>query len=154
MLPVIFSLWIIFNGKLNPETALFGLAVSIAAVWFARKYMGYSRSTWVKFDLLILHILRYILVLVWETVKANLYVSKIIYSGKIEIQPQLVFFRTDLKSAVARVVLANSITLTPGTLTVVLNDDRFCVHCLNSDLAEGIDKSVFIKQLKTIEENK
>ena len=154
MFPVIFFLWIIFNGKLTPETALLGLVISTAVFWFACRYMGYSRGAGIKFARLILRVLRYTVVLVWETIKSNLYVSKIIYSRNIEIQPHLVFFRTNLKSAVARVVLANSITLTPGTLTVLLSDDLFCVHCLNSSLVEGIDESAFVKQLRKIEEER
>ena len=154
MLPVIFSLWIIFNGKLTLETVLCGLVISAAVYWFACKYMGYSRSTGIKFARLILRVLRYTSILVWETVKSNFNIAKIIYSGKMEIQPRLVFFKTNLKSAAAKVVLANSITLTPGTLTVVQNNNIFCVHCLDNSIAEGIDKSVFIKQLGKIEEGR
>ena len=152
MLPVIFFLWIVFNGKLTPETALTGLAISTAAFWFARKYMGYASDTGRKIVRFFLWGLRYAAVLIWETVKSNLYVSKIVYSRNITIQPRIVFFKTNLKSVVARVVLANSITLTPGTLTVVLNDDLFCVHCLDGKLAEGIENSTFVQQLRKIEE--
>ncbi len=52
-------------------------------------------------------------------------------------KPALVRFKTDLKTKQARVVLANSITLTPGTITVTLEEDEYVVHCLDKELAEG-----------------
>ena len=151
MLLVIFSLWIIFNGRVTPETALLGMVISTALYWFACKYLKYTPGFDRKFARLIIHVFTYAAVLVRETLKSNWQVTKIIYSKK-EIHPQIIFFRTSLASAVARVVLANSITLTPGTLTVVLNDDLFCVHCLNGDLAQGIEQSVFVRRLAQFED--
>ena len=74
-----------------------------------------------------------------------------IYSAKYELEPAVVHFRTDLQTTFARVLLANSITLTPGTITVSLEDDLYTVHCLDKQLAQGIDSSVFVKLLERIE---
>ena len=62
------------------------------------------------------------------------------------------YFDTDFKTGLARVLLANSITLTPGTITVSVEDDRFCVHCLDKELAEGMETSIFVKLLKEMED--
>lgn len=51
----------------------------------------------------------------------------------------------------AKVILANSITLTPGTITVSVEGDVFCVHCLDKELAEGIENSVFVQLLERME---
>ena len=51
----------------------------------------------------------------------------------------------------AKVVLANSITLTPGTITVSVENDSFCVHCLDRELAEGMEDSVFVELLLEME---
>ena len=59
----------------------------------------------------------------------------------------------DIESEFLRFVLANSITLTPGTITVDVDDNHFCVHALDYTLAEGVENSVFIKLLKKMEEN-
>ena len=151
MLFIIFALWIIFNGRFTAETALSGVAISAILFLFARKYMGYSPDTDKKIARHFFRGLAYAALLIRETVKSNIYVSKIVFSRRIEIQPQMVFFRTKLKTAAARVMLANSITLTPGTLTVVLTDDLLCVHCLNRELAADIDKTVFVKHLEKFE---
>ncbi|MCL1834614.1 MAG: Na+/H+ antiporter subunit E [Oscillospiraceae bacterium] len=151
MLLIIFILWVIFNGRLTPETALPGVAISAALFWFAYKYMNYKPGNDIKIVRFFLRGLRYAGVVFLETVKSNIYVTKIVFSRKINIDPQMVFFKTSLRTEAARVVLANSITLTPGTLTVVLTDGIFCVHCLKSDLSEGIDKSLFVEQLRRFE---
>ena len=151
MIVVLFILWIIFYGRFSTETVLLGAVVCSALYVFLWKFLGYSPSTDRKIVRFLLRGIHYTAVLIWETGKANLYVSKLVYSRKIEIRPQMVFFRTKLKSTAARVALANSITLTPGTLTIVLTDDLFCVHCLNSDLAEDLSGSVFVKLLEKFE---
>ena len=152
MLFAIFILWVIFNGRFTPETLLLGAAISAMLFVFACRFLGYSPKTEKKVARFFVRGVRYALLLIYETAKSNLYVSKIVYSKKIQIRPQMVFFKTGLKTTAARVVLANSITLTPGTLTIVLNEDLLCVHCLNNDLAAGIDKSVFVKRLEKFEE--
>ena len=77
---------------------------------------------------------------------------KMIMSSKYEIEPVVVKFKTNLKTRPARILLANSITLTPGTITVSLSDDEYVVHCLDKSLAQGIDSSIFVELLEKMEE--
>lgn len=72
-------------------------------------------------------------------------------SYRTEVDPVIVRFRTDLKSKTARVVLANSITLTPGTITIALEEDELIVHALDAGLIEGIDESIFVRMLRKME---
>ena len=72
-------------------------------------------------------------------------------SSRYEIEPAVVRFKTDLKTQQARILLANSITLTPGTITVSLEEDEYVVHCLDKSLAEGINSSVFVTLLRKME---
>ena len=67
------------------------------------------------------------------------------------MEPQLGHFRSDLRTEFARVVLVNSITLTPGTITVGLEGSDFYVHCLDKEFAEGMDHSVFVELLEKME---
>jgi multicomponent Na+:H+ antiporter subunit E len=64
----------------------------------------------------------------------------------------IVHVHARLKTETARVILANSITLTPGTITVSLTDDHLLVHCLDKSLAEGMEDSVFVRLLQKMEE--
>jgi multicomponent Na+:H+ antiporter subunit E len=79
--------------------------------------------------------------LIWEIIKAGVDVSKIILSPKMPISPTLINVRSSQKSAVGIVTYANSITLTPGTVSVELEGDEITVHAITragaDDLAEG-----------------
>lgn len=96
-------------------------------------------------------VLQYVFILIKEIIKANFEVIRMITSSRYEIEPAVVRFRTDLKTTPARILLANSITLTPGTITVLLEEDEYVVHCLDKSLAEGIDSSVFVSLLRKLE---
>lgn len=144
-------LWIVFNGKVTTEIVLFGLVIAGVVYAFCCKFMGYSP----KRDWLILkksgYILIYLGVLFREVVKANAATLQLILSPHVKVEPVIVRFRTDLRSRGARVLLANSITLTPGTITVSLKEDEYTVHCLDRRFSEGLSDGVFVKYLKKIE---
>lgn len=151
MYVIFFLIWIIFNGQFTLEIAAFGLVIAGAVYWFICKFMDYNpRSDLIlcKRFFLLLH---YIFVLLKEILKANAAVFKMVYSAKYQLEPAVVHFTTTLNSSFARILLANSITLTPGTITVSLNDNEYVVHCLDKELAQGIDSSVFVKLLERIE---
>lgn len=151
MAVLFFVLWLVFNGKVTAEIVLFGVAISAALYWFACRYMGYSPRKDLQALRLAFLALRYVFVLLVEIVKANAQVIRLIMTSKYEVEPALVSFHTDLKTSAAKVALANSITLTPGTITVSLEEDHYQVHCLDKDLAVGIDDSVFVHLLKKME---
>ena len=119
-----FLIWIIFNGQFTWEIAGFGIVISGLIYWFTCRFLGYRPGT----DLILLkklfQILQYVFVLIKEIVKANFAVIRMITSSRYEIEPAVVRFKSDLKTAPARILLANSITLTPGTITVLLEEDE------------------------------
>lgn len=153
MFVLFFLIWVIFNGQLTAEIAAFGVVIAGVMYLFICKFLCYSP----KYELFFLKkfplLIQYVFTLVIEIIKANLAVFRLIYTAEYELEPAIVHFQTDLRSTFARVLLANSITLTPGTITVSLQDDHYMVHCLDKELAEGIASSVFVKLLKKIEED-
>ena len=152
MFLLFFAVWMILNGKVTLVICLFGLGISAVLFAFICRYMDYSiRKERLLFRLIPLF-LQYFWVLVKEIVKANVAVLKLIVSPELQPEPAIVYFDTDLKTGLAKVLLANSITLTPGTITVSVEDNRFCVHCLDRELAEGVENSVFVELLEKIEE--
>ena len=154
MFIALFLFWLVFNGRFTVEIAVFGLVLSAAILWFMCKFMDYSLEKDFRIVKKSLWMIKYVLILIIEIAKANVGVLKILLSVRYEKEPVLVSFHTDLKSRAARVILANSITLTPGTITVNLMDDYYEVHCLDKSLAAGLDSSIFVKQLKKFEEIK
>lgn len=146
-----FLAWIIFNGKVTTEIVIFGIVIAAAVFAFTCKFMGYSLKKEKKLYRKSFLILRYIGVLMVEIIKANADVVKFIFNDKEVVEPVIVTFQTNLKSELSRVILANSITLTPGTITISLEGDELVVHCLDKSLAEGMEDSIFVKLLEEIE---
>lgn len=147
-----FCLWVIFNGQLTLEIAIFGVIVAAAVFAFTCKFADYSIEKEKRLFKNFFRIIQYTIVLIIEIVKANLSVAHLILTEKEEPEPQLVTFSTDLKTSLGRSMLANSITLTPGTITVLLEDNNYTVHCLDKDFAYGLNDSAFVEILKKSEE--
>lgn len=152
MFIIFFVLWIIFNGQLTLEIALFGLALAAVMTWFICKFLGYKIQTEYLVFRMSGYFLRYFLVLFVEIMKANWVVVRLIFMSKNDLQPALVSFKAPVKSKAARIMLANSITLTPGTITVSLEDDEYTVHCLDKELGIDLNESIFVKLLLEMEE--
>lgn len=151
MFLLFFLVWIIFNGQITTEIILFGLGIAAAVFWFICKYMDYSlkkewiliRKSW--------SFLCYVATLIVEIIKANIAVIHLILTAEEVVEPVVVRFKTTLKYDITRTLLANSITLTPGTITASLEGDEIVVHCLDKSLAEGIEDSVFVSLLEKME---
>lgn len=147
-----FLCWIIFNGQITTEIVIFGIVLAAVMMWFICKFLGYDIRTEYLVFRMSGYFLRYIAVLFIEIMKANWMVICLIFMSRNELQPALVKFKAPVKSKAARILLANSITLTPGTITVSLEEDEYMVHCLDKELGVGIDKSVFVTLLLKMEE--
>ena len=151
MFLLFFLIWIIFNGQITWEIAAFGIVVSAFMYVFICRFMGYKP----RMDLLLAKkfflILQYVYVLIKEIIKANYAVIKMIMSSRYEMEPTVVRFKTNLKTTPARILLANSITLTPGTITISLEGDEYIVHCLDRELAKEMNNSLFVTLLERLE---
>ena len=148
---IFFLIWVIFNGQFTLEIAAFGAAIAGIMYWFICRFFNYDPKTDLFLGKRLFQILHYVFVLVREIIKANFEVIRLITSSRYEIEPAVVRFKTDLKTSFTRILLANSITLTPGTITVSLENDEYVVHCLDKSLAEGINSSVFVTLLRKME---
>ena len=151
MLLLFFAAWIIFNGRITVEIVLFGVAVAVLVFAFMCKFMDYSLEKERTFYRKLPLFCKYVMLLIKEIIKANLAVCKMILSRKEVVEPVIVKIHTRLKTDPAKVMLANSITLTPGTITVSLADQELLVHCLDKTLAEGMEDSDFVRMLEHLE---
>ena len=147
-----FVLWIIFNGRFTLEIGQCGLAIAGALLAFSCKFVDYSLAKELRVYKNIFLFLKYCCLLVTEIVKANLNAIRMILTQKEEVEPALVSFHTQLKSQAGKAMLANAITLTPGTITVTLEGSEYTVHCLDESMAEGIQDSEFVKYILKFEE--
>lgn len=151
MLILLFVLWIIFNSNLTVEVTLFGIAIAAAIYFFCCKFIGYS----IKKDILIIkklgYFCNYLFVLLIEIFKANWATLKLILSNRYEISPVLVTFDVHFDTDTAKVLFANSITLTPGTITAEINGDTYKVHALDESFVDGINEGKIVDILHRME---
>ena len=147
-------IWMIGNGTLALDTLIAGLvisaAISLAFAAFARVYSVIRWSPRVIF-----YYLLYLGVFLIELTKANLNVMRLVFSPRIQIEPGIVEIKTKLKSPMGRLALANSITLTPGTLVVDIRDDSLFIHWINVSATDPVgateeSSARFEKYLKVV----
>jgi len=126
----LFILWILLTSTLAWEELITGFVFSALIALFGYSYFtekGFSGITLKK----ITYFLLYIPVFFWEMVKANFDVAYRVVHPKMPIRPGIVQIKTNLKSDVAKLILGNSITLTPGTLTIEIVKDNLLIHWIN-----------------------
>lgn len=145
-----FVLWVAFAGAVTLEICIFGLVIAAAIFWFTCKFMNHSIEKELSYYKKSLKFIKYLFVLMNEIRKANIQTIQMILAKK-EVKPKLVNFTTDLQTEKGKVILANSITLTPGTITVSLDGSEYLVHCLDESMAPGMDKSVFVELISDLE---
>jgi multicomponent Na+:H+ antiporter subunit E len=88
-----------------------------------------------------LHIGRFLLYLpwlIWQIVIASLQVAYVVLSPRMPIKPSLIRFNAKLPTVAAKVILGNSITLTPGTITIYIHHQQYLVHSLMDESFQGI----------------
>ncbi|MCM1272754.1 MAG: Na+/H+ antiporter subunit E [Clostridium sp.] len=154
MLLLLFLAWIVFNANITLEIAIFGVVITLVIFVFLCKYMDYSLKKELSFYRLLPLIIAYFFILMWEIIKANFAMMRLVVLDKYENEPMIVKFQTDLKDDTCKAVLANSITLTPGTITVDVQENVYTVHCFDKDMADGMEDSVFVSLLRKIEKIK
>ena len=151
MYVLLFCFWLLLNGNVTLEIVLLGLAVTALMALLEYTLFGYTPKT----EGMLLRkapvFCAYIPVLMWEILKAGWAVSKVVLFRRYKVTPTLVTFRTDLKTEFGRFLLSNSITLTPGTITVQVKGDRLTVHCLDKSMLDTSDDGVFQRWIRKLE---
>ncbi len=147
MIIIFFLLWIILNGRITPEILLLGIPVTALITTFLYKVMGWplSRERALLRNLPL--VLRYILTLAAEIAGSSMAVMALTFSRSRKPEPVITEFHSGLQSDFLNVILANSITLTPGTYTIFQEKDHFVVHCLRKEYADGMGDLAFIRLL-------
>lgn len=152
MFPAFFVIWVVLNGRWTLEIALIGLIVSAGMELLTCRMLGYSLKSEPHRLMTGLRLLLFYPVLIYEMAKCSLSVIRLILHPQEEVSPELFYFHGNLRTATFRVLLANAITLTPGTIIVELSESgAYRVHALDASFAEGIDKSDLVRALERAE---
>lgn len=144
--------WVILSEKYNLQTIIIGIIACFSIAFLNSKFTKTSGAGNGKLLLKkAKYLTLYILVLLKEIVIANIEVAKTVLSPKMNISPCMVSITTKLKTDFYKTLLANSITLTPGTITVALEGNTLTIHCLKKDYIDGLENSKFEEILLKVE---
>lgn len=129
--------WHWWSGHFTPQIEFFSIA-SVALVLFLAVRMRTPDLEGSPLAWLHLRTVTYLPWLLVEIAKANLDVTKRILSPSLPITRRMIRARSTQKSDLGRVMFANSITLTPGTVSVIVEEDDILVHALCDEAADGL----------------
>ena len=145
-----FVIWLLLSGHYDPLLLILGVLSCITCLYVTWK------AKFIDEEGLPLHLLIrlpiYTLWLFKEIIKANIDTAKIIIINNPD--PQNFRVKSSQKTEAGKVTYANSITLTPGTVTTVLDGDILEVHALSSDMADDVKSGVMDKKVSWLEGNK
>lgn len=148
--------WVSWSGHYtysfeHPLIAYFGVA-SIAGVWLLARRMDDSHVYGQKTTLGPSTAL-YLVWLLWEIVKSNLAVAKIILKRDMPLSPRIIQVRTSAFGEAAKVLYANSITLTPGTITLDMRGSYLYVHAIDRESADGVESGDMDRRVAALEKD-
>ena len=139
-----------WGAHFEPLVATMGL-VSTALVVFIAWRMDVVDNEGAPIQLTTFRTLAYVPWLGLEIIKANLDVARRILDPRLPISPNLIIVPASQTTEIGRVVYANSITLTPGTVSVSVNDDSIEVHALTRDAAAGVETGAMDRRVTRLE---
>ncbi len=145
-----FVIWLLLSGHYDPLLLTLGVLSCITCLYVTWK------AKFIDEEGLPLHLLiRLPIYTIWlfkEIIKANIDTAKIIIINNPD--PQNFRVKSSQKTEAGKVTYANSITLTPGTVTTVLDGDILEVHALSSDMADDVKSGAMDKKVSWLEGNK
>ena len=147
----LFIFWLLLSGIYQPLIISFGIASSLLVAWIAHRmdvidHEGFPIHLGAK-------AITYWPWLIWEIIKANIDVAAIIIKPKLSITPTMFNSHASQKTEVGQVTYANSITLTPGTISVGVTDGMVEVHALTSQSADDVITGRMDKRVSQMEGN-
>ena len=155
---VLFGLWLVLSGEFAVEFLVLGVlaavgGVAVSELLFRGTHEGRFTPAPESVSWLLRTLVRFALYLPWlayEVVAANVHVTWLVLHPRLPIDPSLVRFDTSLGSERGQVLLAQSITLTPGTVTVDASNGVFVVHCLSRRSRRGIAEGGLQRKIASI----
>jgi len=130
---LLFLLWFLLSGRMDPWFLGLGAFTSIAISWFHSRQPGPPNPAIPFFRFMF-----YIPWLFYRIFLSNFHMMYLILHPKLPIHPKLISYHTHLRNPAAVTLLANSVTLTPGTITAEVNTPDLLVHALDENSAKDL----------------
>ena len=146
----LFALWVLLSWHFTALLISFGLATCTLAVWTVRRMGTLDRES-VPLHL-VFRAIAYLPWLTWEILKANVRVARIILARRLAVDPSIVHFFGSQKTDLGRFMYANSITLTPGTVTTGIVGEDFEVHAIVHSEIDGSEENEMNRRVAWVED--
>ena len=148
LLLVLFASWLVLSGHYTPLLMGLGLASCLLVLWLCRRMEIIDKES--VFFHIVPGLLTYIPWLIREIVKSNLDVARRVLSPSLPISPTVVVLPAPQKSELKRVIYANSITLTPGTLAMRVRGNAILVHALSEEGARALEEGEMERRITNL----
>ena len=149
---VFWVFWIIVTGSVHYQSLLLGAVMAFLVAWMNND-MFFRKDERSLLDVKALGLyLRYLVHLIGAILVANIQVTVLVLNPRMPISPGMIRFSKPIKKYLNRAILANSITLTPGTLTILVEGDQYMVHALTRKNAEDVVNWELLDELAEIEQ--
>jgi multicomponent Na+:H+ antiporter subunit E len=138
---LLMATWLILSGKFETIYFFWGTISVGFVLWLSNRLQHIPLAAdepCGATQINIPRLLVYLCWLQWQIIKSGVYVAYVVLHPRMPIKPMMVRFTSRQPNIVARVILGNSITLTPGTLTLEIDGDHFTVHALTRDTEEDL----------------
>ncbi len=149
---ILMIVWVLLNNTFQPDILIVGAVIAFfLSLFLCKKCELFSEMNFTPKGLI--YTIIFLGVFFIELIKSNLDVTRRVLTPSLPINPGFVEVKTKLKSKFARMLLANTITLTPGTLTVEVKDDSYFIHWIDveSDDINAATKKIVEKFEKYLE---
>lgn len=136
------TIWLFMRGDASPGNFFVGLILAFFLILFLRRTYGQERAFRRWRD-----IVRFIIYFGWELIVANFQVMRIVLSPRLHIRPGIIAFKTKCKTPLSLTSLANSITLTPGTLSIDISEDgsTIFIHTLDIEDSDHVRENIRLR---------
>lgn len=152
--PILFLLfsmiaaWLLWSGIYKTLLLALGAVSCLLCLWLARRMDYFDEELFaLRFSV---RLIRYWLWLIWEIVRSSLTVARIVLDPKLPISPRVVDIEAESEHPFDHVMLGNSITLTPGTLSIDVHEGVIKVHSLTEDGARELVQGEMNRRVKAI----
>lgn len=149
---VMLVFWVILSGMFDAFHLTLGVVCCLLVAHFSHDLLFYGdhKQPWTKG---LCGFLGYLPWLFYQIIKANLEVAYVVLHPRMYelIDPHVIRFKTRLKRPISKVTFAQSITLTPGTITVSIHEDEFSVYALTRSASDALPGEMEARVARALE---
>ena len=144
--------WMLLSGHTSILLLTLGVSSVVLVVWIVSR-MDRNDNTPIRM-LFSINFISYLGWLIWQVIITNIDVAKRIWNPSLPIKPASRKIKVNIKDPLIKTIYANSITLTPGTVTTEVGEDYFIVHALNSEGLDELEEGDMERRLICLEEKR